>query len=163
MSHAAERVIAGEVVVAAPIEQVWEAWTTSAGAESFFAPRARVEARPGGRYEMLFLLDAPPGGQGSEGMIVLAVQAPRLLAFTWNAPPHLPQARGQMTHVVIRLAPAGDGATRVTLRHDGWGEGGEWDAAFAYFERAWNRTVLPRLRHRFAVGPVDWADPPVWS
>jgi uncharacterized protein YndB with AHSA1/START domain len=160
MSAETDRIIAAEVVVAAPIEKVWESWTTSAGAQTFLAPRCRVEARPGGAYEMLFLPDAPAGEQGSEGMIVLAVQTPRMLAFTWNAPPHLPQVRGQMTHVVVRLAPAGEDGTRVTLRHDGWGEGGEWDAAFAYFERAWKRTVLPRLQHRFAVGPIDWTAPP---
>ena len=160
MSADADRAIAGEIVVAAPVEEVWRAWTTSDGAQTFFAPRCRIEARPGGAYEILFLLDAPAGEQGSEGMIVMAVQPPRLLAFTWNAPPNLPQARGQMTHVVIRLAPAGEGSTRVKLRHDGWGEGGEWDEAFAYFDRAWKRTVLPRLKHRFEVGPIDWADPP---
>jgi len=48
----------------------------------------------------------------------------------------------------------------VALVHDGWGEGGEWDAAFAYFERAWPRVVLPRLRYRFEYGPIDWAHPP---
>jgi uncharacterized protein YndB with AHSA1/START domain len=160
MSTDAERVIAAEVVVPAPVEQVWEAWATGAGAQTFLAPRCRIEARPGGAYEILFRLDAPEGQRGSEGMIVLAAQAPHLLSFTWNAPPHLPAVRAQRTHVTVRLAPAGAGHTRVTLRHDGWGEGGEWDEAFAYFERAWTRTVLPRLRHRFEHGPVDWADPP---
>jgi hypothetical protein len=46
------------------------------------------------------------------------------------------------------------------LRHDGWGEGGEWDTAFAYFSRAWTDVVLPRLKHRFEQGPMDWSDPP---
>lgn len=160
MTETAERVIAGEALVPAPLEEVWQAWTTGAGAETFLAPRCRIEARPGGAFEILFDLTARPGEQGSEGMTVMAVQAPRMLAFTWNAPPHLAGVRGQRTHVVVRLAEAGERATRVSIRHDGWGEGGEWDEAFAYFERAWKQVVLPRLRHRFEAGPVDWRQPP---
>jgi hypothetical protein len=68
-----------------------------------------------------------------------------MLSFTWNAPPHLPEARSQWTHVVVRFFAADGGRTRVTLRHDGWGEGGEWDDAFAYFEKAWLEGVLPAL------------------
>ena len=35
---AAERAIDESVVVKAPIAKVWEAWTTSAGITTFFAP-----------------------------------------------------------------------------------------------------------------------------
>lgn len=156
-----ERAIVGEVVVPALLAQVWRAWTTEEGAESFFAPRCHIELRPGGAYEILFVPDAEPGRRGAEGMRVMAVQPPRMLAFTWNAPHSLPAVRDQMTHVVIRLSEAGPGQTRVALRHDGWGEGGEWDQAFQYFTRAWNDVVLPRLKYRFEQGPVDWRNPPV--
>lgn len=130
------------------------------GAETFFAPRCPVELRPGGAYEMLFDLEAEPGSQGGEGMVVMAFEAERMLSFTWTAPPSLPQVRHQMTHVVIRFFEMDTGGTRVTLHHDGWGEGGEWDEAFKYFSRAWNGVVLPRLVHRFAYGPINWSDPP---
>ena len=101
-----------------------------------------------------------PGAHGSEGMFVLAVQPKTMLAFTWNAPPDLPTVRGQMTRVIIRLRAVDAAFTVVSLRHDGWGEGGEWNAAFNYFEGAWKRVVLPRLKYRFGVGPVDWSHPP---
>lgn len=155
-----ERVIYGEVVVPASVTEVWQAWTTEEGAESFFAPVCRIDLRPGGAYEMLFDLEAEPGSQGGEGMVIMAVQPPRMLSFTWNAPPKLPEVRGQRTHVVVRLSETETGTTRVTVHHDGWGEGGEWDEAFAYFSRAWTGVVLPRLKHRFEHGPVDWTDPP---
>ena len=156
-----ERAIVGEVVVPAPVGEVWQAWTTDEGAESFFAPRCHIELWPGGAYEILFEPDAEPGSRGAEGMVVMAVQPPRMLAFTWNQPPSLPTVREQMTHVVIRLSETEAGETRVTLRHDGWGTGGEWDQAFQYFTRAWTEVVLPRLRYRFQHGPVDWDHPPV--
>ena len=155
-----EHVIKGEVVVNAPLDQVWNAWTTSKEAEAFFAPRCNIDPKPGGKYEMLFDLNAEPGKQGGEGMIVMAIQPQKMLAFTWNAPPHLPGVRDQMTHVIVRLHALSSGQTKVALRHDGWGEGGEWDSAYEYFERAWKGTVLPRLKHRFDVGPIDWNNPP---
>jgi uncharacterized protein YndB with AHSA1/START domain len=154
-----ERVIRGQVIVPAPLPEVWQAWATVEGAKSFFAPRCRIELRPGGAYEILFVPDAEPGSRGGEGNVVLAVQPERMLSFTWNAPPSLPQVRDQRTHVVIRFSEAKGGVTRVTLRHDGWGDGGEWDQAFQYFTRAWNDVVLPRLVHRFEHGPIDWNDP----
>ena len=154
-----ERVIICEVTVAASLSAVWEAWTTVDGAASFFAPRCNIDLRPGGAYEMFFDLEAEPGKQGGEGMILLALQPKRMLAFTWNAPPRLPNVRGQMTHVVVRMAETPSGRTRVSLRHDGWGDGNEWDDAFEYFSRAWGEVVLPRLKLRFETGPVEWNGP----
>jgi hypothetical protein len=93
-------------------------------------------------------------------MHLLAIQPKQLLSFTWNAPPELPSVRGQMTHVAIRFYPLGEDSTKVTLLHDGWGRGGEWDQAYDYFERAWLKLVLPRLKYRFSVDPLDWDNPP---
>lgn len=154
------RVISGEVVVDAVPDEVWKAWTTEEGIKSFFAPGCNVELKVGGLYEIFFAPGNPPGERGADGMGLLALEPGRMLSFTWNAPLHMPNVRRQQTHVVIRLEEEGGGRTRVTLRHDGWGEGDEWDMAFEYFDKAWNDVVLPRLRYRFSVGPVDWADPP---
>ena len=156
----AEKVISVQIDVPAPVRDVWKAWTTEEGAQSFFAPQCNIDLKPGGAYEMLFDLEAERGKQGGEGMVVMAVQPMRMLSFTWNAPPHLASVRGQRTHIVVRLSETEAGETRVLLRHDGWGEGEEWEDAFQYFSRAWQDVVLPRLRYRFASGPVDWSDPP---
>jgi uncharacterized protein YndB with AHSA1/START domain len=154
------RVVKGEVTVNASVDQVWRAWTTNEGAETFFAPRCAIDARPGGKYKILFDLDQPPGTQGTEGMTVMAVQPGKMLSFTWNNPPEFPGIRNQRTHVTVSLEAIGPAQTKVVLRHDGWGEGGEWDAAFEYFEAAWKRIVLPRLKYRFEHGPIDWNHPP---
>lgn len=120
---AAERAIDKEVTVAATPEAVWQAWTTRDGVVGFFAPDARVEARPGGPFEIWFDPGAAAGHKGADDMRFLALQAPRLLSFTWNAPPSLPEARAQRTVVIVRLEPAAGGHTRVTLHHVGWGDG----------------------------------------
>ncbi len=153
-------VIDCEIDISAPLSDVWYAWTTKEGAESFFAPQCNIELKPGGAYEMLFDLEAEPGKQGGEGMIVLAVQPKRMLTFTWNAPPRLSSVRGQMTYVMVKLSEIDGDGTRITLHHGGWGEGKEWDAAFQYFSHAWANIVLPRLKYRFDEGPVDWNEPP---
>ena len=155
-----DRVIEGEVMVEAPVGEVWDAWTTEQGVISFFAPAGNVELWVNGRYEILFNPDAEPGQRGAEGTRVLALQVNKMLAFTWNAPPHLEEVREQLTHVVIRLEEAAAGKTRVRLTHSGWGDGGEWDQAFDYFVRAWKDVVLPRLEYRFSVGAIDWTHPP---
>ena len=81
-----------------------------------------------------------------------------MISFTWNAPPHLPEARAQRTVVIVRTQPEGDNRTRVTLTHVGWGDGGEWDKAYQYFDGAWGR-VLAQLEKRFADGkPYDWTE-----
>jgi hypothetical protein len=56
--------------------------------------------------------------------------------------------------VVLPRAEAGE---NIVLFHTGWGDGGEWDKAYAYFERAWSN-VLGSLKKRFDSGPVDWTE-----
>ena len=146
-----------KVVVAAPREAVFEAWTSSAGAKTFFAPEANIEARPGGAYELIFMPEAPEGQRGSEGCTILALEPPSLLCFTWNAPPTLPTVRGQRTLVRVDLEAYGATRTLVRLQHMGWGRGDEWQAAVAYFRRAWGEVVMPRLVERFASGPMNWS------
>jgi len=154
------RVIRKDVSVDAPVKDVWEAWTTEEGVRSFFAPASHIEFHVGGAYEILFDPTAPPGERGAEGTRILALQPPRMVAFTWNAPPNLTSVRAQFTHVQIWIQAEDANRVLVTLIHSGWGAGGQWDEAFAYFEHAWGEVVLPRLAQRFARGPIDWTDPP---
>ena len=155
--HAQERTLVKTATVKATVDEVWNAWTTTEGIQSFFAPEARVEARPGGPFEVYMNPYAKPGMKGADDMVFLALQEKQMLSFTWNAPPHLPEVRRQRTSVTVRMKPAGEGATEVRLVHSGWGDGGQWDQAFAYFDRAWGN-VLANLEKRFATGPVDWTE-----
>jgi uncharacterized protein YndB with AHSA1/START domain len=139
------------MIVPAAVEDVWAAWTTDAGVRAWLVDDSRVELAVGGRYELYFhgSDQAEPGQRGSEGCQVIGFQAPTMLTFTWNAPPHLPAARAQRTVCLLRLREAGADMTQVELSEFGWGDGGQWDEAFAYFDRAWGR-VLELLRAHFA-------------
>lgn len=156
-AHAAEPAIELAVTVKAPVSAVWQAWTTSEGIVGFFAPEAEVQARPDGAFHIHMDPYGKPGFKGADTMQVLAVEREQLLSFTWNAPPHLPQARAQRTVVILRFAPEGE-TTRLTLTHLGWGSTGEWPKARAYFEKTWPN-VLKNLQTRFETGrPYDWTD-----
>jgi len=152
---AAERAIDKQVDVPATADEVWSAWTTREGIRSFFAPDASIDPRVGGAFQIHFDPGAPEGSRGADDMRFLALQPKRMLTFDWNAPPTLPEARTQRTFVIVRLVPLTERSTRVTLHHTGWGEGGDWDKAYGYFDRAWGN-VLANLRRRFEHGPLDW-------
>jgi len=152
---APERMIEKQALVAAPIADVWKAWTTTEGVKSFFAPDANVEARSGGPFEIYMNPYAEPGLKGADDMRFLALQSPTMLSFTWNAPPSQPEIRAQRTVVIVRLRAVDERQTEVTLHHLGWGEGEKWDATYGYFDRAWGN-VVANLRKRFAEGPIDF-------
>lgn len=104
----------------------------------------------------LLVLGGLAGGDADPG----AFEPPRRFAFSWSAPPTMPAVRAQRTLVVIELAPVGERATRLRFTHEGWGAGGEWDAAFRYFDHAWAAVVLPALKYRFEKGPVSRSSRP---
>ena len=148
-----ERMIRKEIVVDAPVADVWNAWTTAEGLR-FISAKSNVELWPGGPYE--WFLDLEPdhlGKRGGEGARVLSYVPHEVLSFSWNFPPAVPTLRdaGAMTAVVVQFDDLGDGRTRVRFTQMGWREGEDWDAGYAYFDRAWS-AVLERLRTHFPQG-----------
>lgn len=140
------RRIVERATVAASPEQVFDALTTAAGIRFFNGIDANVELRIGGRYEWLFDMSQPEGLRGGEGCQILAYLPSSMLAFSWNAPPHLADVRGLRTWVVVMLCPSG-ASTDVELTHLGFGEGAQWDECFSYFGAAWPRVLEVLTRH----------------
>jgi uncharacterized protein YndB with AHSA1/START domain len=144
--------------VAAPPAEVWRALTSPRGVRSFFAAQAKVEPMIGGAYEIYFIPTNPPGLRGTENVRILAMEPPRRLLISWNAPTAFGDLRTQQTTVEFELAPAARG-TRLTLTHFGWGRGARWQKVRDYFAGAWPY-VLGQLQYRFDHGPIDWKRPP---
>jgi uncharacterized protein YndB with AHSA1/START domain len=138
------------VTVPASADQVWDAFTTSAGVTSWLAPQATIEPRPGGKWEVSFGAGTSTGG----GTIVL-LQPKSLLAVAAMAPDQFPTVRRERTTAVFFFEPAGPQATTVRLAQTGWQQGAEWDQAYDYLAKG-NAQLLEALYHRFAVGPVAW-------
>jgi len=137
-------------VIDAPVAEVWKAWTTREGIESFFAPKAaKVEPVTGGAFELWFGVDFPEGSRGSEGCRFHSVKPMEQLVIEWNAPPTIPTIRPLRTLVYLDFRPLPDNRTELTLRNFGYGEGEEWAKAKAYFAAAWP-SVMGNLEKRFA-------------
>ncbi len=67
--HSQERAITKEVVVPASQQQVLGAWTTRQGIESFFAPEAVIDAKPGGAFHIHL---NPYADKGMKGLMTCA-------------------------------------------------------------------------------------------
>ncbi len=132
-----------DVTVAAPVHDVWLAWTSAEQIDAWWGPQgSNIELRIGGPFEILFDMDVAEGLRGSEGCVYLGYVPDEMISFTWNAPPHLP-LRTSHTWVVITFTGSGE-TTSVSLTHTGFLEGPDWDDYMAYFKNAW-AYVLNRL------------------
>lgn len=125
------RTVDVEVGIAAPPKRVFNALTDPKTIQSWWSTRAHVEAKKGGRYMVAFEFDDESKNM-TQDVRVTAIEAPARLAFTWKNP--LP---GDDSHVDIRLTPR-DVGTRLTLVHDGFGHGPEWDAYVEKIREGWN-------------------------
>lgn len=144
----------------APVDKVWNQWTTSEGIHNFFAPASKLDLKPLGSFDIYFTPDAPAGRRGAEGNLILAIQENEMLTFTWDAPNDWPEIRKQRTFVTLRFKSLSSSKTRLTFTQTGWGTSGEWNEVYRYFETAWSKVVLPNLKYSLEVGPLDWRDFP---
>ena len=68
----------------APVSEVWRLWTTSQGAEEFFAQKADVGLAIDRPYEIQF--DPKDETSGTKGLKVLSYGSKEMISFRWNAP-----------------------------------------------------------------------------
>jgi uncharacterized protein YndB with AHSA1/START domain len=144
-----------ELVVSGTPSEVYKLWTTEAGLKKWFGPDARVEARVGGRYEMIFDPATDPDGsvRGTKGARILELVPEKKLVFEWIAfvaqehpgragPPYMPEPERSREKTQVEVSfepsPANPGKMRITLVHSGFRQGAKWDEALAYFrDRGW--------------------------
>ena len=158
-----DRSIVMNYVVAAPIDRVYELWTTEAGAKSFFGEDAAIEARKGGKYEIYFLPRNHPesDANSSKGARVLWIESNRGLAFEWTAPPFAAHLNTNPLPLWIEIdlvsLERDPSFTVVHLASHGYGRGEYWDPVYEFFVRAWS-DVLYRLDRTI----VDPGFDPAW-
>src|SRR6185437_10414708 len=148
------RMVRVEGDVNAPVSDVWRVFTTSEGAEEFFAQKADIKLAIGGSYEIQF--DPNDERSGTKGLKILSYAPEEMISFQWNAPPQFPEVRNGGTWVVVEMRPIDSYRTHVAITHLGWKKGAEWDQAYAHFQRGWSE-LMGRLEKRFTDGPIDWS------
>jgi uncharacterized protein YndB with AHSA1/START domain len=143
-----EKALRLEVLVAAKPADVWQAFTTSAGLDTWLWRDCTVDLRAGGGWIVHY-----PGGKTGGGTIV-SFRDGRQLVLHAMAPERFPEVRSVGTTAVFDFAPAADG-TRITLTQTGWKQGKEWDDAYEYLASG-NAQLLDQFYVRFARGPIQW-------
>ncbi len=143
--------VAVERVFPAPPAQLWRAWTEPERVMRWYGPAGmhahacEIDLRVGGRY--LWGLRSPEGFEYyNAGVFSELVPNERLVATmcmadaAGNTVPAsrygMPEDAPSETVLSLSLADLGDGATRLTVRQEGWGDdamargaGGGWSQA----------------------------------
>jgi uncharacterized protein YndB with AHSA1/START domain len=138
-----------ELEVPAPVSEVWQAFSTSAGLSTWLTPGAVVDLRPGGEWTAHF-----PGGSTGGGTIVSFVPEKEIVLAAL-APDKFPHVRAERTRATFQFEPRGN-STVVRLIQTGWKSGPEWTQAYEYLV-AGNAQLMATLHHRFVSGPIDWS------
>lgn len=139
-----------EVVVPAALDDVWTAFTTKPGLETWLWKETRVDFRPGGEWTVLYTPTATGGGA------IVSIVPKRQVVMRALAPEQFPTVRAERTTATFSFEAVTPQTTRVTLLQTGWKTGAEWDAAYDYLATG-NAQLLTQLHKRFASGPIDWS------
>lgn len=145
-----ERVVT-EVVVEASVDDVWRAWTTKQGVESWMVAHAEIELKVGGRMRTHY---DPKGMLGDSKTIentIICYDPERMLSIKVSKPPEgfpFPKAVKNMW-TVIYFEESGPKTTRVRIVGLGFGDDEESKKMRAFFDRG-NAFTLKKLQERFA-------------
>jgi uncharacterized protein YndB with AHSA1/START domain len=161
---AGTREIVFDITVDEPPAAVFQLWASAPGILKFFAPKATVEPRVGGRYQLAFEPQSDPEGRqhGTFGVSILELVPERRLVAEWSFPPFGPEyaTKPYPTRLEIDIEPAPENRTRVRLAHRGFPTDTKWDKPLTTFRDVIWPLVLNRLvvYARDGVSPT-WDDP----
>jgi uncharacterized protein YndB with AHSA1/START domain len=144
-----------EAVIDAPVDAVWDAYTTKSGVESWMASKAEVDLAIGGTLRTHF---DPKGTIGDAQTIenrILSFDPRRMLSLrVTRAPADFPYATAiARTWSVVYFTPEG-GKTRVSEVTMGFGDDPESQALRKFLEDG-NRYLMGQLQKRFAGAAAD--------
>jgi len=108
-----------EIVLDAPVEDVWEAITDPAQLAVWFANEVELDVREGGEGQFRWA-----NGETREASID-TVEPPRRLGFTWSGPGE------DASRVDLTLEEDADGATRLTVVESAPEAVAEWSWALS--------------------------------
>jgi uncharacterized protein YndB with AHSA1/START domain len=147
------------VVVEAPVAEVWAAFVTDEGFKAWAAPVAHVDLKNDGMIEASYSSTVRMGDPDNIRNRIVAYVPERVLVMqNVNAPKgaQFDAKAFKSIRTVIELEDLGNGKTRVTQSGVGYGEGAAYEGVFKHF-RAGNLFAFRMLAQSFITGPVDWA------
>ena len=152
-----------DAIVDAPPAEVYRLWTSADGVRKFFAPEAKIDAKIGGRYQVIFFPAKDPEGEshGTKGARILDLVPNKRVIFEWitfagdnllgnHAPPYAPPSERNTTPlptwVELSFEPVEGqpNQTHVRFTHYGFRDGEKWEQSYQWFSHAW-KGVLDHL------------------
>ncbi len=151
-----------EVIIDAPLDLVWYAWTISERVSEWFAPETLIEPEIGGAYELYFI----PGnktGMNTSGCKVIKIVEKQNLHFSWKGPDQFEEIMNQknsLTHVEVNFHPIDNGSTKISVKHAGFKATESWSEAIKWHEMAWSG-VLSSLKSALEIGEGNLCCQPI--
>jgi uncharacterized protein YndB with AHSA1/START domain len=142
--------IVAEDVVEAPVDAVWNAWTTGDGLRSWLAPHAEIDLQIGGLMRTNYNAQDSLAGPGTIHNEVMSFEPGRMLSIRVVRFPQrfpFPDAVGSMW-TVIYFAADGPDRTRVRIVGLGFQPDEQSQQMRAFFARG-NAQTLQQLQRRF--------------
>ena len=136
--------------VGAPVNAVWDAWTTNEGLRSWLTPQADIDLRVGGLIRTNYREQERLGDPGTIVYTILAVEPRRVLALQITGPPSnfpFPTIVQKMSTVLYFLA-VDDQVSRVRIVSGPFGADEESQRMRAFFETG-NAILMDQLQRHF--------------
>jgi hypothetical protein len=132
-----DRVLQQSIDIAAAPGCLWRSLADEEGLKAFGMKVVHVEMKNGGLIEEGFSPNAQIGGSDTIRHRIIAYLPERLLVLrNESTPPGLPHAELYRNVVqVISIDPQGNGKTRLTISHTGYGSGADYDQLYAVFQK----------------------------
>jgi uncharacterized protein YndB with AHSA1/START domain len=133
-----ERVLRYEISLNAPKEEIWKAFTTCNGLSLWLAPIAVVDLRVGGYITTQYEKHARIGDPGTVDTKIVNYIDGEMLTLEIDMNEHFAQLLKGEDHTlqeIIQFVDLGPSQTRLISSTVGWGEGLDWDDAYAFYER----------------------------
>ncbi|MGV3590135.1 MAG: SRPBCC family protein [Gammaproteobacteria bacterium] len=142
-----------EGLVNAPVEEVWEIWTTGDGYKALGPALADVDLRVGGLIRSRYRPDGTLGDAETIENLIMAYEPPLMLAIRINKPPASFPFKDAWKTVwtVVTLTEAGDDQTLVRVASMGYGNDAESLAMRSFFENG-NQLTIEQLQKHFEAG-----------
>ena len=151
------RILRHELIVDAPRDDVWKAFTTSEGWISWAVPVAFIDFRLGGTIETSYNPEAKLGDPANIRHEIISYMPGEMISLrVMQTPPQFP-FRELMDGMwaVFTFEDMGEDKTRIISSGAGYLEGEGYDTLYGFFESG-NAVSLLQLNTVLREGPVDW-------
>ena len=157
-TDADELILMEEVSFAAPVEEVWRAYTTADGWIAWASPKAEIDLRVGGTIRTAY--QGEIGGSNTNTLHIVNYVPERLLTLraepskSW---PEIMLVDAERLSNVILFEETEEGITRIQSFGIGYSDAPEYDQLMGFFIKA-NEGLYENLRAYLETGArIDWS------